>query len=199
MLPAKDVKKYWKERAIKLQETAVGYGDQGKVNQDLFYKERTNFLFSYIKHPYLTMDYGCGIGRYANCFENYIGVDMTAELLVIAKKNNPDKMFYHLMEKPFINKHFMSPIGRIFTATVLQHCNTDLCLKIMKGWNNFVPSVEEICMYENSMDFQKPHVTGRTSGNYIEMLSDVGYIIKYSESHTHTVKGEQHTLTIAKV
>lgn len=54
------------------------------------------------------LDAGCGYGRCAPWFDNYVGVDLSPDLLEIAVKNHPDKTFVieHLEKLPFSDHWF---------------------------------------------------------------------------------------------
>lgn len=54
------------------------------------------------------LDAGCGYGRCAPWFDNYVGVDLSPDLLEIAKRNHPWKIFLEekLEKLPFGDKEF---------------------------------------------------------------------------------------------
>jgi SAM-dependent methyltransferase len=196
MLNEHDAPTYWKKRAATLGEAAVGYGDQKLKTQDRFYEERENFLAVFLDKFKPTLDYGCGIGRYAHLFykDKYLGVDVTADLITKAMLRNPDKAFVHI-EEPFLN--FDAPyIEQVMTTTVLQHCDNDLVVKILASINSRCPNLKKMYLYENSEDFEKPHVVGRKFLDYMELIRMAGIPYKVTSAQSHIVKGEEHTLTI---
>jgi hypothetical protein len=213
MLKEEKVIDYWKKRAIKLGETAVGYGDQSLDKQEGFYKERKQFIFKYIYRDRPTIDYGCGVGRYSEEFkDDYLGVDVTEEMIKLACRLHPDKEFV-LLNNPFLNTNFddddddksdktgveIDWIKQFFTATVLQHCDNDLVIKILKSVHELKPTGFHFCFYENSMSFEKPHIVGRKPEQYLGMIMQAGFDIKDAACHKHYVKKEEHSLLIAEV
>jgi len=203
MYSPKEQKTYWEERASKLGKTAVGYADQNIVTQDKLYKERMDFIFKYVDRELATIDYGCGIGRYTPEFtRSYIGLDMTKNLLDIAKEANPKAKYRLIQDVIPIEEDFLALGGELrqfFTATVLQHCSAVVVTNILKrlsntGFENFT-----FCFYENSMPFVKNHVAGRFPESYNKFVREAGFKIEKWDFHTHTVKGEDHSLTRIKV
>lgn len=205
MIKETEVKEYWAERAAKFKEAAVGFDSHKNTHkQNMEYQERKKFIFSHInpKHG-MVLDYGCGVGRYANDFTNYVGVDMTEGLLNIAKENNPRKLFF-LLEKPYITTNVArklrlnkQPITKVFTATVLQHCSAALVLKIFRSIYEFIGSKGiEFYLYEKDNDDLKPHVVSRLGRQYLEILYSAGFRVTCVEHHSHTVHKEKHSLHI---
>lgn len=213
MLREREAQEYWKERASKLKKKAVGFGDQTLKTQDAIYAQRKNFIFQYVSRLSATIDYGCGIGRYADDFlGKYVGYDMTKELLEIAKNNHPDRKFIHL-KQPYFSPPEEGKIELIldrdkgsswfdqfFTATVLQHCHYDVVMKLLKSIKWDVKARDfTFCFYENSCKFEKPHIVGRSPDQYWAMVHDAGFTIVDFDYHTHELKREAHSLTRIKV
>ena len=204
MLRESEVISYWQERAEKLGETAVGYGDQSLDKQEDFYRERKQFIFTYVDRSLATLDYGCGIGRYANEFtEEYFGVDVTGKMIQMACKLHPDKEFEQL-DEPIMNTDIeegieLSWMEQFFTATVLQHCDDDLVIRILKSVFDLKPTGFRFCLYENSMNFKKPHIVGRKPMEYNELIRQAGFKVVTHDWHSHLVKKEEHSLYIAEV
>ena len=201
MLKETDAKSYWNNRADKLGKTAVGFADQSLSTQDTLYSERIKFLKENMDFNLPTLDYGCGIGRYSSLFPSYyVGCDMTQELLKIASLKEDYNHKFVLLNKPYFSSEkdfFEKPewLRQFFTATVLQHCHDNLVIKIFKSLHKYKPKDFNICLYENSMDFSKPHVVGRTNGEYFALITGAGFEIKRIRSSTHSVKNELHTFS----
>lgn len=215
MLGEEEAIDYWQKRASKLGKNAVGFGDQKLHIQEALYRERKDFIFTHLKRNYDTLEYGCGIGRYASEFHgNYLGVDISPELLAIAIKENPGKAFSYI-DKPYLPDQFADTnevdIECIFTATVLQHCSDELVMKILQSFKKYndkrIHFLEDneyplhLAFYENSEGFEKPHVKGRKPEQYLQMVISAGFKIKGEGLiiETHTVKKEKHSLTIMQV
>jgi len=199
MLSENEIIPYWSERAHRLKATAVGYGDKALSEQDKHYQITTDFIKANIDVNLNTIDYGCGIGRYSPIFKGkYVGVDVSEELLQIAKKNNENCEF-KLLSQPFLPKfaHFSSDLEQFFTATVLQHINDDMVHKVYQSLFNLNPyKLKTIVAYENSENWTKPHVVGRMPELYVKFITDVGFRIDNIHYNSIIVKGEKHTLTL---
>jgi len=196
MLTEDETQEYWEERSNKLGERTVGYGDKSLEQQDGFYKEVSEFIFNIVDGSLSTVDYGCGIGRHSPSFTGtYLGIDMTEQLIRYAMKRNPNKT-YICSNNPYISDDIggIQWIQQFFTATVLQHCDDELVLKILDSVyyqkkTNFI-----FALYENSHGFKKSHVIGRKPSDYIDFIKKVGFNIGKLQVNTHLNKGEQHSL-----
>lgn len=207
MIKEQDAQSYWKERAEKYKDAAVGFDSNKNMDkQNLEYLIRKSFIFNHINPKIgVILDYGCGIGRYSNDFCNYIGVDMTHLLLEYARENNPSGIFL-LLEKPYITtkiakqiRELVQPIDTIFTATVLQHCDDELVLKIFSSFYEHIGRKNmTFILYEKDNHDRKPHVVSRHSTQYVQLLTDGGYNIKAVNHYTHMVHREIHSLHIIK-
>jgi len=196
MLSEKTAPSYWEERAKKFDKRAVGFDSRQLEEQEINYSLRRSFIFNHLNSSTPTLDYGCGVGRYAKYFRNYMGCDLTKQLLDIAGKENPNTAFFHLKE-PWINEDnalLASRTEQIFTATVLQHCDDELVAKIIKSFSHF-PLLHRLCFYEKNNGDVKPHVVSRNSKEYYDLVNCAGFFIKNSESYTHSIHGELHTLS----
>lgn len=213
MLKEQEAKKYWEERAEKLNECAVGFGDQNLEKQNVLYEERKKHIFKYVSRLIPTIDYGCGIGRYAKEFlGEYVGYDITKKLLNIARQNNSDKSFI-LLEQPYFtppedgkcellldSDKGTSWFEQFFTATVLQHCHDEVVVKLFKSIKENVGAQDfTFCLYENSCKFEKPHVIGRYPERYYAMVAEAGFKVLDFDYYPHIVKGEEHSLIRIKV
>lgn len=203
LLNQNNVQSYWKERAIKFKAEAVGFDCKPKNQQDFNYQLRQDFIMPKIRTSVPTLDYGCGIGRYAKCFESYIGVDITEELIPIAIKNNPTQIFCHL-DEPYLDDSIAETIyevkkpEQVFTATVLQHCDDDLVIKIIHSFNK-IPSINNFLFYEKDNRDAKAHVVSRSTIQYRNLINKAGYYVKSMSSRPHIIHNEKHTLSIFKV
>lgn len=197
MLNEHVAKEYWEERASQFGEAAVGFNsglDSEKQEEE--YRVRKKFIFNFLSREYRTLDYGCGIGRYSADFTQYMGVDMTKTMIKMAEARNPKGLFVSLLN-PWITNKFEFP-EMVFTATVLQHCNSILVSKIVDSFHN-LPNLKKMAFYEKNNGDQKPHVISRTTKDYLDIIEGALWkVIRYT-SHTHTVHGENHTLSVFTV
>lgn len=191
-----NVKEYWDKRSSIQKELTVGFsGNQNMSLQNNEYDEKTEFVKQYIDNNLKTLDYGCGIGRWSNLFKNYLGVDITKNLLEIAKEKNKDKQ-YILLEKPILS-NIDYVFEQFFTSTVLQHCDDDLVDDIIKSLYEAKQSGFVIVLYENSI-VKAPHVNGRKPQEYKKMFEKYFNVLSF-ESDTHIVHNEEHSITRLKV
>lgn len=188
---------YWRHRAEEQQERTVGFAGQDMATQDELYAKRTEFLLKHCPTDRQTLDYGCGIGRYASLFPKYTGIDITEELIRIAKRRNPGKVFLH-QKDPVPNFAGMN-FDMFFTSTVLQHCAESVVDKILEAVAAVRSKSIVLCLYENSdKRVFATHVVGRSSESYRRIVSKF-FDIKDWKTVSHIVHGEEHSLLVANV
>lgn len=193
-LTEKTVQAYWKERAMRDGVRATGFCGYSLNRQDKRYRVRKEFIFSYCPKNLRTLDYGCGIGRYAEDFEYYLGLDFTESLLAIAKERCPKARFLKL-NSSFLDCELGFDPELIFTTNVLQHNPDDVVLKIFES---FVPVIKGSIIfgfYENT-ETQSGHMRGRTGREYVEMISAYFKVNEW-KSHSHRMS-EEHDFTLIK-
>jgi len=188
------VRTYWKNRAKKDGIRATGRYSCTLAEQDKRYRVQKKFVFAYCPRHLRTLDYGCGIGRYAEDFEYYLGVDFTESLLAIARERCPGAKFLKL-NSSFLDCELDFGPELIFTSCVLQHNQDDVVLKIFES---FVPIVKGDIMfglYENT-EIQSGHMRGRTGEEYVGMISAYFKVCEW-ETHSHRMS-EEHAFTLIK-
>lgn len=181
---------YWKDRYKDQGFLTVG-NDRTMEGQNLEYKIKEDFIFSYCPTKLSTLDYGCGVGRYCYKFDKYIGVDVTEQAVELAKKHN-DKADFRLINLGEIVGYF----DLFFTSTVLQHCSDEIVENIISNIQKYKIRGVTFCLYENSEKGESFHVKGRDL-EYKEMISKY-FDIKDYKSYTHTIHNENHTLHLIK-
>lgn len=179
---------YWNDRYSKQGALTVGTSSTIEL-QDNEYKIKEDFIFSHCPTNLKVLDYGCGIGRYAHKFKDYVGVDISSEAIKIAKKLNPNKKFYNGIKKRY-------GINMFFTATVLQHCNDKIVNDIFYSLSLYKKDIT-IVLYENDTDGESYHVKGRTPNDYKNIIEKF-FKVKKFEYFSHIVHNEKHSLTIIK-
>lgn len=193
-LTEEGVRTYWEKRAKRNGVRTTGHISYTLQGQDERYKAQKQFIFAYCPQHLKTLDYGCGIGRYAEDFEYYLGVDFTKSLLTIARERCPTAKFLKL-NSSFLDRELDFDPELIFTSCVLQHNPDDVVLKIFES---FVPIVKgEIVfgLYENT-ETQSGHMRGRTSKEYVDMIG-VYFKVNEWEPYLHRM-GEEHAFTLIK-
>jgi SAM-dependent methyltransferase len=203
MLNEDQAKSYWEDRAKTHQESAVGFDCRAIEEQDINYNIRTNFIFKNLDTYLPTLDYGCGIGRYAQQFSKYVGADMTKELIKLARKRNKGKRFVHLShpyltEVETFNIRYKFDIEQVLTTTVLQHCDDELVIKILKSFKDNLLGLKRLCFYEKDAGDKKPHVISRSTLDYMTLLSEAG-IHTNGNCKSHIVHNEKHTLSVFNI
>jgi SAM-dependent methyltransferase len=186
---------YWRRRAREQGLRTVGLGGASLEEQDGMYAVRRDFIFKHCPTDLETLDYGCGIGRYADMFRDYEGQDITGELIDLAKQNHPDKKFV-LVDDP--SPQFENGPELFFTSTVLQHCDLTVVAEILHSLKQS-STLKAVCLYENAQrGLKKQHVIGRTFLEYAYYLDD--YLgIKEMVAASHVIHGERHDLLVAQV
>lgn len=193
-LTEESVRVYWEKRSASDGVRATGYGGATLAGQNKRYRTRKEFIFSNCPKDLKTLDYGCGIGRYAKDFKFYLGVDMTASLLAIAKKRCPKAKFLKL-NNSFLDCKLNFKPELIFTANVLQHNPDDVVLKIFES---FVPIVKDdiiFGLYENT-EAQSGHMRGRTGEDYVKMIREYFKVYEWGVI-LHRME-EEHAFTLIK-
>jgi len=191
-LNEKGAKDYWRDRAKRDGVRATGHCGYSLAGQDERYRIRKNFIFSFCPRHLRTLDFGCGIGRYSGDFKNYLGVDFTESLLIIAKERCPKARFL-LLEGPYIDCKLDFDPSLIFTSCVLQHNSDDAVLKIFEYFAAIVKKNITFGFYENT-ETQSGSMRGRTGEEYMEMIETyfkvdewVSYAHRMSEEHAFTL------------
>ena len=190
MLKYEQVSEYWNNRSGRQGKATVGFSQNTLSQQDAEYKEKIDFVLSNLL-PFdgVTLDYGSGVGRFANVFDNYLGAELTQNLYNIALNDYPDKEFikvnspFELPDKPF---------DQVFTSTVLQHNHDDSVDGFFKALSE--TSVSRVVLYEND-HARAPHCVGRTTEQYASLLGK-HFEVETLISVSHVVHGEKHTLSI---
>jgi len=203
MLNEKDSVIYWYDRAREAGAAAVGFNAKDLEKQETQYEAKERFVMKYVNSDLTTLDYGCGIGRWAKywAINRYMGVDVTRSLLNIAWDQNPNHYFFHI-QRPYLEDYAVRLEGdtqQIFTSTVLQHCDDSLVKLIMESWMKWVPTVKTFAFYEINNGKTKTHVLGRPTFRYRQLLHASGFEVKSDSSSTHFVHGEAHTLSLIEV
>ena len=168
MLTKSKVKKYWRDRVDEHGGRAVGFDNLPMGVLEAEDRVRKEFIFTRCPKNLKTLDYGCGIGKYAEDFESYSGVDITWKLIEIARQEHLGKMFFVLDDIKLSETSMTFEL--FFTATVLQHNPDDVVLDIIESVKNARPSNLMFSLYEIA-DVQAPHVRGRDAEAYVEMVS----------------------------
>jgi SAM-dependent methyltransferase len=191
---------YWKERAGKQGKKTVGYSGKNLLTQKWNYNKRFKFIISKINTDAVTLDYGCGVGRYSSFFDKnkYQGADITAELLDIARKDNPDYS-YTLLDTPNLSNVDLENIEQFFCATVLQHNDDDGVKKILESLCEKVGDKElTIVLYENVQTVgtkEKEKIKFRDPIDYF-ILVNLFFDVKNVRCYKHIIHKEEHALMI---
>ena len=195
MISSDKVITYWQKRAKQQGERTVGFLNRPMDIQDEEHEIRSSFIAKHIDKTKKVLDYGCGTGRQAFLFDktNYIGADITAELLAIAKKLYSDLSFIQLSEVGEVpNVQF----DMFFTSTVLQHNSDETVNLIFSNIKKIKPNNLEFVLYENSRT-QCGHVKGRRAGEYADLISNFFDVKSYS-GHAHIIHGQEHEVSLIK-
>ena len=187
------IKDYWINRSKTYGKATVGYIGNSLPEQNKEYDEKINFVKQYLNKSLTTLDYGCGVGRWSILFDKYLGVDITNNLLEIAKKETIKE--YLLIDTTYLPNYISKEFDfeRFFTSTVLQHCDDDSVRDILKSIKVNKEKGFEFFLYENT-EVQTNHVKGRTPIEYKKLISEYFEVLSFEEYH-HMVHGEKHSIT----
>lgn len=190
-----ELRDYWRARAAKQGEIAVGFAGRPKEIQEAILQEKIAFIRQWIHPDLLTIDYGCGVGLFSRLFspDLYLGMDITPEFLVIARQNNPQHR-YEQIEPGTIPA---APIEQFLTVNVLQHNDDITVAEIFRKLGEKYPEGGlRIVLYENSHDAKdSPHMRFRKPEEYAQFVAE-HFAIHKMESASHVVHGEEHSITV---
>jgi SAM-dependent methyltransferase len=191
-IPKEKVKSYWGKRSSEQGPRTVGFANGSMENQDKEYDIHRSFVFPYLNKEAATLDYGCGIGRYTDLYNenNYIGADITQRLLDIAMSNHPDHSFVKLDNVGDIPD---VEFDVFFTATVLQHNSDETVDLIFSNLRKIKSKNLQFILYENN-HAQCYHVKKRSSSEYLDIVSNY-FQVKSFEGSSHIIRGEKHDIS----
>lgn len=66
------------------------------------------------------LDVACGYGRFAECFKEYTGIDFCEEFIVVAKRDNPNKLFICVDAH---SENSIEPVDIVFSVISLSSLN----------------------------------------------------------------------------
>ncbi len=196
MKDMEEYKKYWEDRSARQGELTVGHNSWNNEEFIAKQKEWINRFEPYwatLKRDGNTLDFGCGSGRLTKHLPGKVyGLDMTKNLIDIAKENDPDSNYIHYDGKtlPFEDEYFDS----VWTCTVLQHIVLpEHFVEITKQLGRKVKKGGKLLMFENAALIpNKIHITFRNLNEYQNAFRDfeIELINTYVEVH------EPHNLMI---
>ena len=192
MLPESSIKEYWRKRSEAQGALTVGYGGHNASQQAQEYTKKISFVRPFLNPALKTLDYGCGVGRWSHLFPSYLGVDITENLLHIARRENPTKNF-QLLENPFLISLLELNGGKFeqfFTSTVLQHCALKVVQKLFYNLSQHYSAPFTMVLYENSK-VQSQHVQGRSPLEYKDLIANFFTTGAFQQA-SHVVHGEEH-------
>jgi SAM-dependent methyltransferase len=195
-LTKEETQDYWVNRSSQQGKRTVGFGGNNAAQQEIEYDEKISFVTPWVDPEALTLDYGCGVGRWSKIFNNYIGVDITQNLLDIAIKENPSKEYYQLSTPTLENFTTidLSKVEQFFASTVLQHCDDSLCDDILRTFAKHSTTSPTFILYETSIKEGAYHNKGRTALEYGNMISKYFPIVEVT-SEEHLVHNQAHTVS----
>jgi hypothetical protein len=197
-LQAGRVQVYWQQRALRQGDLAVGYAGLSETVQAAILVKKREFITQYLDTNLPTIDYGCGVGKFAPLFDgvNYVGLDLTKQFLDSARRNNPAKTFVLLTDPTLktFSKFCTAYWKQFMTVNVLQHNCDATVFDIFKGLKRVVSDGFTISMYENTHEKKGlSHMCFRKPEDYVMFVGDHFNVKKYTV-HDHIVHNEKHSL-----
>lgn len=137
VISREEIKSHWDNRCQLYGMNSVGVIGSDTATQKEQYDKTIKFLEDKIKRNVTVVDYGCGVGKLSHLFDQkkYTGVDISSEMVDLARKNNPEYTYEVLGKVP--------KATMFFSANVLQH-NEDSFVKELKLKDKF----KHIFIYE---------------------------------------------------
>lgn len=180
---------YWENRVER--EGVEGATIGKKVDTNLWW-EKMKPVWSKFKNSSLSLlEYGCGSGRWFPYFSSigveYLGVDITGEMLKFAKKKYPGGDFRHLSE---FEKG--SEFDIVVSITVLQHLSDEDARKAAEFMDNALKRDGYLMLVENTSDLDdKAHVIFRDDWEYRDMFPNIPLElvgdIEYNGNERHSI------------
>lgn len=196
-----EIRNYWTRRAeVYAQRLWWGPGAATPEEHIAQVAERADFIFETCPRTLRTLDYGCGIGRYAKFFEKekYLGVDISAPYLKMAREANPAYTFAQI-SSPLWEEPVDWDIEVFFTATVLQHCSDDVVDGLMANLAKKQRKQFALSLYEYANpDWTVRQTMGRPPAEYVKMVGRHFKIIS-SMNREHMIHGTCCAHTIISV
>ena len=174
-------KEYWIDRWRVEGPKATELSGATREEQSQIDRIRADFLFGPIPTDRPTVDFGCGFGKWANYFREYMGMDWNPRAREEAERRNPGKLFVAPIE-------IWTDNILIFTANVLQHNDFEGVKKILSF---FQGRSVEFWAYEIE-GVQLSHVFGRTPKDYRKIFEGFGF--QPGAVFSHRVHGQVHNL-----
>lgn len=109
----------------------------------------------FIDPNWRVLELGCGTGRWAKKFKDYVGVDISPTLVVHAKEKNPTKEFYHHDMRSGVK---LPGFDLIFTYTAWLHVPPEEIIKVELPDTNYLfvePHKESRVSYCFNHDYHK--------------------------------------------
>lgn len=197
-VPAHQVRAYWKERYEKQHGTATGFAGLPAEKQEVIACNKIAFILPWVNQDAFTVDYGCGTGTMSEMFHpmNYIGMDITAEFLALARERHPDFTFHQLRSAGAkdLGDQLPENFTQFMTCNVLQHNEDATVLSIFKSISKKRSEGFTFLLYENSHPARSTgHMRFRQPDDYICMVGRF-FTVKMSEHQSHVVHGERHSI-----
>jgi len=187
------IQDYWANRVAEQGINTVREPRQRSAVDNPLFAERKALVASVCPTDLLTLDYGCGIGRFADMFPRYVGYDIADKLLEIAREHHPDKAFIQL-EQPYLPETV--GIFELFLAvTVLQHADDPAVLQIFESLAKYGPKRVKLCLYEN-VPTQSRHMRGRTPAAYVNLLRRAGLEGTIIKQNSHVLHKVEHAVAL---
>ena len=155
-----DSVKYWKDRYKQMGNVYVGDKRHDKETHERFYQHKIEFLQKNIPDYSKVLDFGCGVGMFANLFDKtkYLGID-------IIKTDFFESDYNTRLIKPY--EKIEDEVDLVFSANVLQHIeNPELAISSWNIKKGFIMLMEN-CKEQNHYTFGRRHI------EYIEIISDL--------------------------
>lgn len=192
---------YWEDRWAREQGLAVGFARRPADEQARILAHKREFIAPHIEDGRGTIDYGCGLGLFADLFapEHYHGLDITPQFLELAREKHPGRSFTRINPDHLCASLGAAlvgfPLEQFFTSNVLQHNEDATVDGIFATLAKHAPTTGlKLALYENTHPARNVyHMRFRTPEEYRALVGR-HFQIRAAAFHHHAVHGQNHTL-----
>tara|TARA_R110002051_G_scaffold304082_1_gene373257 strand:+ start:1291 stop:1860 length:570 start_codon:yes stop_codon:yes gene_type:complete len=131
-------KQFWKDRLNAIPDPEYIHHSVLACSKDVWTKLHLMHVTLIHKHIDVkknnVLDLACGYGRLSKYFNNYIGVDLSPDLLAIAKRHNSTKIFLEADGRslPFEDKQFDWTVIVSLKVMIISNCGDTVWSEIEK-------------------------------------------------------------------
>jgi ubiquinone/menaquinone biosynthesis C-methylase UbiE len=150
-----DKPEFWKQRIDTAQQEHFSVYVIEKNGWNLINQIHKKIILDNIPKDANVLDAGCAYGRWADLFENYIGIDLSPDFIKLAEGKHKDKKFLvgNLKNLPFVDKEFDWSVCVSIKKMVIDNLGDEEWNKIEKELKRVSKKIL-ILEYEMPLEFE---------------------------------------------